>query len=108
MRHGRVRGMSRSAINAALRRARSRVSLAVILCMGVLLVAHTSSVLAVEAIVVKPEQDKIDITALGELHEKRGDRLQIDTAPGQDGYIGRMAVQATTAGTDPGWLVFAL
>jgi len=63
---------------------------------------------AVEAVVVKPEQEKLDITALGELYEGRGDRLQIDTAPGQDGYIGRMAVQATTSGTNPGWLVFAL
>jgi 7TMR-DISM extracellular 2 len=64
--------------------------------------------LAVEPIVVKPEQEKLDITALGELYEGRGDKLQIETAPGQDGYIGRMAVQATTAGTNPGWLVFAL
>ena len=63
---------------------------------------------AVEAIVVKPEQEKIDLTALGELYEGRGDNLQIETAPGQDGYIGRMAVQATTPGTNPGWLVFAL
>ena len=63
---------------------------------------------AVDAILVKPEQEKIDITALGELYEGRGDRLQIETAPGRDGYVGRMAVQATTAGTNPGWLVFAL
>ena len=64
--------------------------------------------LAIEPIVVKPEQEKLDVTALGELYEGRGDKLQIETAPGQDGYIGRMAVQATTAGTNPGWLVFAL
>jgi diguanylate cyclase (GGDEF)-like protein len=67
-----------------------------------------SPALAVDAIIVKPEQEKIDITALGELYEGRGDRLQIETAPGRDGYVGRMAVQATTAGTNPGWLVFAL
>jgi diguanylate cyclase (GGDEF)-like protein/PAS domain S-box-containing protein len=64
--------------------------------------------LAIEPIVVKPEQEKLDVTALGELYEGRGDKLQIETAPGQDGYIGRMVVQATTAGTNPGWLVFAL
>ncbi len=63
---------------------------------------------ATDAIVVKPEQDKIDVTALGELYEGRGDRLQIETAPGQDGYVGRMAVQASTPGTSPGWIVFAL
>ena len=55
-----------------------------------------------------PDQEKIDITAKGELYEGRGDTLQIETAPGPDGYIGRMAVQAATPGTNPGWFVFAL
>ena len=55
-----------------------------------------------------PISPEIDITAKGELYEGRGDRLQIETAPGPDGYIGRMAVQASTPGTNPGWLVFAL
>ena len=85
-------------------------------CLAVLLLALALSLmplphspaLAVEPIVVKPEQEKLDVTSLGELYEGRGDKLQIETAPGQDGYIGRMAVQATTAGTNPGWLVFAL
>src|SRR5680860_619494 len=63
---------------------------------------------AIEAIPVDPDQPRIDITAKGELYEGRGDRLQIETAPGPDGYIGRMTVQASTPGTNPGWLVFAL
>jgi diguanylate cyclase (GGDEF)-like protein len=63
---------------------------------------------AIEAIPVDPDQPRIDITAKAELYEGRGDRLQIETAPGPDGYIGRMAVQASTPGTNPGWLVFAL
>ena len=63
---------------------------------------------AVDAIVVKPDQDKYDVTSLGELYEGRGDRLQLETAPGPDGYVGRMAVQASVPGTNPGWLVFAL
>jgi diguanylate cyclase (GGDEF)-like protein len=63
---------------------------------------------AIEAIPVEPNQDKIDITAKAELYEGRGDRLQIETAPGPDGYVGRMAVSATIPGTNPGWLVFAL
>jgi diguanylate cyclase (GGDEF)-like protein len=63
---------------------------------------------AIEAIPVDPEAAKLDITVKGELYQGRGDRLQIETAPGPDGYIGRMAVQASTPGTDPSWLVFAL
>lgn len=63
---------------------------------------------AIEAIPVNPDAAKMEITTKGELYEGRGDRLQIETAPGPDGYIGRMAVQASTPGTDPSWLVFAL
>lgn len=63
---------------------------------------------AIEAIPVDPGAPVTDITAKGELYEGRGDRLQIETAPGPDGYIGRMAVQASTPGTNPSWLVFAL
>ncbi len=78
----------------------------VVLCA--LVVSQTGSAYAIDAIPVKPELEKVDVTALGELYEGRGDRLQIETAPGPDGYIGRMVVQATVSGTNPGWLVFAL
>src|SRR3972149_3337614 len=63
---------------------------------------------AIEAIPVEPNLEKIPIPAKGELYEGRGDRLQIETAPGPDGYIGRMAVAASIPGTNPGWRVFAL
>ena len=74
----------------------------------VLLILPAGLARAVEAIQVQPDQEKVDITAKGELYEGRGDRLQIETAPGPDGYIGRIAVQASTSGTNPAWLVFAL
>lgn len=63
---------------------------------------------ALEAIVISPDQKKLDITLLGELYEGRGDNLSVETAPGADGISGRMAVQAMTPGTDPNWVVFAL
>ena len=63
---------------------------------------------AIEAIAVEPNQEKIDITAKGELYEGRGDRLADRDRAGPDGYVGRMAVPASTPGTNPGWLVFAL
>jgi diguanylate cyclase (GGDEF)-like protein/PAS domain S-box-containing protein len=78
------------------------------LLLAALLALPHGSANAIEAIAVQPDQTKIDITAKGELYEGRGDKLQIETAPGPDGYIGRMAVQATVSGTNPGWLVFAL
>ncbi len=63
---------------------------------------------ALKAIQVTGEQERIEITNLGELFEGRGDQLQIETAVGPDGATGRMAVRATTSGTSPAWLAFAL
>ncbi len=63
---------------------------------------------AVEAIVTGPDQERIDLSTLAELYVGRGDRFSVDTAPGQDGLAGRMAVSAKTEGTNPNWAVFAL
>ena len=63
---------------------------------------------ALEAIVIGPDQERIDITLLGELYEGRGDRLSVETASGQDGVAGRMSVLAKTEGTNPNWAIFAL
>jgi len=87
---------------------RARPLLLALLSLLALIGLLSSSARAVEAIVVKPDQDKYDVTSLGELYEGRGDHLQLETAPGPDGYVGRMAVQASVPGTNPGWLVFAL
>lgn len=63
---------------------------------------------AMQVIPVNPDQDRIEITPLGDLYEPRGDNLQIETAAGADGIAGRMAVRAVTPGTSPSWIVFAL
>ncbi len=76
--------------------------------MTVCLALFAGHARALEAIVVSPDQKKLDVTLLGELYEGRGDSLSVETAPGPDGITGRMAVQAATPGTDPNWVVFAL
>lgn len=63
---------------------------------------------ALEPIIIGPDEDKIDITLLGELYEQRGDKLSVETAPSPDGIAGRMTVSAKTPGTNPSWLIFAL
>ncbi|HZT49986.1 MAG TPA: 7TM diverse intracellular signaling domain-containing protein, partial [Hyphomicrobiaceae bacterium] len=77
-----------------------------LLVLGLLL--QMPSAHALKAIAVGNDADRIEITALGEAHEGRGDTLQIETAPGADGIGGRMSVRATTPGTSPTWFVFAL
>ncbi len=64
--------------------------------------------LAIEPIVIGPDEEKIDITLLGEFYDRRGDKLSVETAPGPDGIVSRMTVSAKTAGTNPSWVVFAL
>jgi diguanylate cyclase (GGDEF)-like protein/PAS domain S-box-containing protein len=77
------------------------------LLVGLLLCCVTKT-WAVEPIVIGPDDEKIDITLLGEFYERRGDKLSVETAPGADAIIGRMTVSAKTPGTNPSWVVFAL
>ena len=63
---------------------------------------------ALTPIPVQEDQDRIEITTLGEAYEGRGDSLQVETAAGQDGVSGRMTVRASVPGTSPNWMVFAL
>ena len=79
------------------------LSLMTLMALACALPAH-----ALEPIQVDPNEERIEITALGQIYAGRGDTLQVDTAPGPDGLSGRMSVRAVTAGTNPGWLVFAL
>ncbi len=73
-----------------------------------LFVVHSGSAYALTATPIPADQDRIEITAFGELFEGRGDSLQVETAAGADGVPGRMSVRATTAGTNPNWVAFAL
>ena len=79
---------------------------ALALLIGLLALAQPA--LALKAIDINNDADRIEITALGEAYEARGDALQIETAPGSDGVRGRMSVRAITPGTNPNWYVFAL
>ncbi len=74
----------------------------------VALISLPGEALALKAIVVGPDQGRLEITTLGELYDGRGDSLQVETAAGEDGVVGRMSVSATTQGTNPNWIVFAL
>jgi diguanylate cyclase (GGDEF)-like protein/PAS domain S-box-containing protein len=79
-----------------------------VLLLAAALLAHAPAALALKAIEINNDADRIEITAQGEAYEARGDALQIETAPGADGVRGRMSVRAATPGTNPAWFVFAL
>ena len=84
-----------------------RLACCMMLLAGLLL-AHVPAAHALKAIALDGDTDRLEITALGEAYEGRGDTLQIETAPGADGAGGRMSVRAATPGTNPAWFVFAL
>ena len=79
-----------------------------------LLLAIASSALAVapavamEAIALNGTEERVEITRRGLAIEGRGDKLQVNTAAGEDGLSRRMSVDAAASGTNPNWIVFAL
>lgn len=79
-----------------------------LLAFVLLLAALPGRALALDPIVVSPDEERIEITARGEYYDGRGDSLQVETAPAADGMTGRISVTAKTPGTDPNWIVFAL
>lgn len=82
--------------------------LATILVMLLGMASVAPRALALEAIEVSEDAERIDITSHGELYEGRGDSIQAETAPDATGGSFRMSVRAVTPGTNPSWLVFAL
>ncbi len=102
--------IARTAACVALWRARgvSLTLLALTAAFFIALASLTAPAMAVEPIVIGPDDEKIDITLLGEFYERRGDKLSVETAPSADGIAGRMTVSAKTPGTNPSWVVFAL
>ncbi|MEQ8824739.1 MAG: EAL domain-containing protein [Filomicrobium sp.] len=88
-----------------------RACLRIALCFAAALFGffmQLSPAQAVDPIVVNPRADVIEITSRGEIWDNRGDSLQVETAAGLDGVVGRMDVKALTPGTNPNWIVFAL
>ncbi len=85
-----------------------RLPLAAVLAVLLMVAALPGPALALKPIVINPDQERIEITTLGEFYDSRGDSLQVETAPAADGMTGRIAVTAKTPGTNPNWIVFAL
>ena len=88
-------------------RAAAIVAVLFLQSLAALLISATGAY-ALTPIVVQPDQERMEITTLGEAYEGRGDSLQVETAAGEDGVSGRMTVRASTPGANPNWMVFAL
>lgn len=82
--------------------------IAAAIVMLAVLLSLPQSACALDVLSLATDVDVVDITDRGIYYEDRGDRLQVETAPGADGITGRMAVRAANPGSNPHWLVFAL
>ncbi len=65
-----------------------------------------SAAQAVEAVNVRTDAGAIDLTDAVQFQHTDGDRIQVSTAPGDDGIIRRIEVRARQSGRN--WAVFAL
>ena len=65
-----------------------------------------SAAQAVEAVNVRTDAAAIDLTDAVQFQHTDGDRIQVSTAPGDDGIIRRIEVRARQSGRN--WAVFAL
>ena len=65
-------------------------------------------VLALEAISVAEDARAIELTPDVDFWPRHGDRIQVSTAPGQDGIVRRIEVRGREPGRTASWAVFAL
>ena len=88
------------------RRCHAQALALIVALLGVLIGADAAR--ALTPVPVQADQERVEITPLGDAYEGRGDSLQVETAAGEDGVAGRMTVRASVPGTSPNWMVFAL
>jgi diguanylate cyclase (GGDEF)-like protein/PAS domain S-box-containing protein len=63
---------------------------------------------ALQPVAVPAHVDAIDLTHVAERFAGEGDRIQLTTAPGADGVVRRIEIQAQKPGSAVAWAVFAL
>jgi diguanylate cyclase (GGDEF)-like protein/PAS domain S-box-containing protein len=74
----------------------------------VFVVSGLSPAWAIESVRVPLSARAIDLTQAVENFSTQGDRIQVSTAPGADGIVRRIEVNAAKEGTQPFWIAFAL
>ena len=75
---------------------------------AVLLLVASISAFAVEPINISREGVALDLSDAVEIHRNQGDNFQVSTAPGADGIVRRIEVEASDQNSTGDWAVFAL
>ena len=80
---------------------------AIALCFALAL-AGTLPVAAFEVIAVPEDVNAVNLRGVVDIVPGQDGRIQLSTAPGEDGIIRRIEVLASTNGANPNWALFAL
>ncbi|TIN65463.1 MAG: sensor domain-containing phosphodiesterase, partial [Mesorhizobium sp.] len=67
-----------------------------------------SSAFAVEPIKIARDDVALDLSGAVEIYRNQGENFQVSTAPGPDGIVRRIEVEANDARSTGDWAVFAL
>ena len=79
-----------------------------LVALAAVAIVATMPARALDAVRVTTDHDAIDLLPAIETHKSDEDRLTVQTAPGADGIVRRIEVQATEPGSRASWIVFAL
>jgi diguanylate cyclase (GGDEF)-like protein/PAS domain S-box-containing protein len=79
-----------------------------LLAAAFLLLFPTLAAHALEPIAIARDDRALDLSAAVEIQRNKGDSFQVSTAPGADGVVRRIEVEAKDARASGDWAVFAL
>ena len=81
-----------SSSKIALRSSKAKLLLSTMVMFAFFALAMPLGARALEAIAVKPESARIEITGKADYYRARGDQLQVDTVPDSDGLSARIVI----------------
>ena len=105
---GRPPGAAETGLNSLKFLLRSGTCLALALAVIATMFAGVRRRSAVEPIKISRDDVALDLSGAVEIHRDQGENFQVSTAPGPDGIVRRIEVEATDASSSGDWAVFAL
>jgi diguanylate cyclase (GGDEF)-like protein/PAS domain S-box-containing protein len=75
---------------------------------AIVMLCTVSSALAIEPIKIARDDVALDLSGAVEIYRDQGENFQVSTAPGPDGIVRRIEVEANDARSTGDWAVFAL
>jgi len=85
-----------------------KARLAALVLAAVATLCAVSAALAVEPIKISRDNVALDLSRAVETHQNQGPNFQVSTAPGPDGIVRRIEVEANDERSSGDWAVFAL